>query len=51
MADINNRIGDLTMIAKGHHYLWWADKENPLLGRHGGLSSQDMVVPFLAARL
>ncbi len=51
MADIHNRIGDLTMIAKGNNYLWWSDEANPLLGRHGGLSPHDMVVPFLAARL
>jgi hypothetical protein len=31
--------------------MWWANKENPLIGRHGGLSSEEMLVPLLAARL
>jgi hypothetical protein len=46
-----DRLGDLTVIAHGDSYLWWAQKENPLSGRHGGLSSQEMLVPLLAARL
>ncbi len=49
--NIQSRIGDLIVIAKGDAYLWWADKPNPLTGRHGGLSDQEMIVPFLAARL
>jgi predicted AlkP superfamily pyrophosphatase or phosphodiesterase len=51
MADMTNRVGDLTVLAKGNNYFWWADEENPLLGRHGGLSPHDMLVPFLTARL
>lgn len=46
-----DRIGDLIVSARGHAYWWWADKANPLIGRHGGLSDEEMVVPFLAARL
>lgn len=46
-----DRLGDLMAIAQGHSYLWWASKDNPFLGRHGGLSEQEMVVPLLAARL
>jgi len=46
-----DRLGDLLVIAKGNAYWWWADKDNPLLGRHGGLSAEEMVVPLLAARL
>ena len=45
------RLGDLIVIAKGDAYLWWEKKENLLRGRHGGLSPQEMLVPFLAARL
>ena len=45
------RLGDLLALARGYNYLWWADRENPLIGRHGGLSAEEMLVPFLAARL
>ena len=48
---IYDRLGDLIAAAKGNAYWWWAAKENPLIGRHGGLSSEEMLVPFLAARL
>jgi hypothetical protein len=46
-----DRLGDLLVIAHGEAYLWWAEKENPLLGRHGGLTPQEMLVPFLAFQL
>ncbi|MEX1249022.1 MAG: alkaline phosphatase family protein [Anaerolineales bacterium] len=45
------RLGDLILIAKGSAYMWWGVKENPLIGRHGGLSAEEMLVPLLAARL
>ena len=45
------RIGDLVVLAKGDAYWWWGEKDNPLVGRHGGLSPEDMLVPFLAAPL
>ena len=51
MADFHNRIGDFIMIAKDHNYLWWSEEDNPLLGRHGGLTAQEMLVPYLAVRL
>lgn len=51
MMDIHNRLGDFTMIAKGTSYLWWADEEMPLSGRHGGLTAEEMLVPFFAVRL
>jgi len=40
------RIGDLTVISRGNAYLWWAERPNPLEGRHGGLSADEMVVPL-----
>lgn len=43
-----DRIGDWVVVPQGSAYWWWADKENPLLGRHGGLSPAEMLVPFLA---
>lgn len=45
------RLGDQMVAARGKAYLWWADKKNYLTGRHGGLTEEEMVVPFLAARL
>lgn len=45
------RIGDLTVAAKGSAYWWWGTKENPLIGRHGGLTAEEMIVPLLAAPL
>ncbi len=49
--DLRNRIGDLIAIARQDAYLWWANEDDFLLGRHGGLHHHDMLVPFLAARL
>jgi hypothetical protein len=46
-----DRLGDLTVITHRDAYLWWASKENPLVGRHGGLSAEEMLVPLLAIRL
>ncbi len=45
------RVGDLAVLALNDAYLWWADKDNPLRGRHGGLHPDEMLVPFLAAPL
>jgi hypothetical protein len=46
-----DRVGDLIVAAKGAAYLWWANKDNRIYGRHGGLHPQEMLVPFLAVRL
>ena len=48
---LRDRIGDLVAIALGNAYLWWSRNENIILGRHGGLSEDEMLVPFLAARI
>ena len=45
------RLGDLILVARDSAYLWWGVKENPLLGRHGGLSPEEMLVPLLATPL
>jgi hypothetical protein len=45
------RLGDLIVAARDRAYLWWADKDNFLIGRHGGFSPEEMLVPFLAFRL
>lgn len=44
---IEERLGDYLLIAQEDAYLWWPERENPLLGRHGGLSRIEMVVPLL----
>lgn len=44
-----SRLGDRMVISRGKAYLWWPDKQNNMLGRHGGLSELEMLVPFLAA--
>ncbi len=49
--ELSNRMGDLVAAARGDAFWWWSDKPNPLIGRHGGLSSEEMIVPFLGARL
>ena len=50
-GDALSRLGDAILSAQGEAYLWWARKPNTLLGRHGGLSRDEMVVPLLAFRL
>ena len=46
-----DRLGDLIVISLGESYLWWSPKADHLFGRHGGLSADEMLVPFLAAEL
>jgi len=48
---LRSRTGDLIAFAHDGNYLWWADKKDFLLGRHGGLHRQEMLVPLLGARL
>jgi hypothetical protein len=46
-----DRLGDLIVAAREDAYLWWADRENLLVGRHGGLSAEEMLVPLLSVML
>jgi len=46
-----SRIGDLLIISQQDAYFWWSKKPNPLLGRHGGFSEDEMIVPLLMLRL
>ncbi|KAA3642847.1 MAG: hypothetical protein DWQ07_20195 [Chloroflexi bacterium] len=49
---VAQRLGELTVTARGDAYLWWMwQKANPLIGRHGGLTAEEMLVPLLGARL
>jgi hypothetical protein len=49
--ETRSRIGDLIAISQGDAYLWWSAKDNPLLGRHGAFSADEMLVPLLGLRL
>jgi hypothetical protein len=50
--NLADRVGDWVVVAPMGDY-WWFDlfRDNPLLGRHGGLSRTEMLVPFLAIPL
>ena len=50
-AQARERLGDLIVVSKGDAYLWWAPTANHMAGRHGGLSRQEMLVPFYALPL
>lgn len=45
------RLGDAALLARGEAFLWWSNKDDHLYGRHGGLSAEEMIVPFLGVRL
>jgi len=45
------RAGQFVVFPKGSASWWWANKANQLLGRHGGLSQQEMLVPLVALEL
>jgi len=49
--DLLERVGDMLLISLNEAYFWWANKDNILVGRHGGLHPDEMLVPFLAAAL
>ena len=46
-----DRLGNLMVVARKDAYLWWAPKTNLMAGRHGGLSAEEMLVPFYALPL
>lgn len=46
-----DRVGDFILAARGQAYFFWGNKENHMLGRHGGLHPDEMLVPFLASKL
>lgn len=45
---VYDRLGEWVLLPRGTAYLWWANKENSLLGRHGGLHPHEMLVPLYA---
>jgi predicted AlkP superfamily pyrophosphatase or phosphodiesterase len=50
-SNYQERLGDLIVIPHNEAYWWWAIKKNPLLGRHGGLSRQEMLIPLIMIEL
>jgi hypothetical protein len=47
-STIQHRMGNFCALPVGNAYWWWANKENHLLGRHGGFSKLEMLTPFLS---
>lgn len=41
-----DRLGDCVVMPQGNAYWWFPDRDNPLMGRHGGLSPAEMLVPL-----
>lgn len=42
-----DRLGDCVVMPQGSAIYWWfPDRDNPLMGRHGGLSPAEMLVPL-----
>jgi len=42
-----DRIGDLIVVPKGPQALYWPHDDFRLIGRHGGLTDEEMLVPLL----
>jgi hypothetical protein len=42
-----DRVGDYVIIPQENAYWWFSSRDNPLLGRHGGVSRTEMLVPLL----
>ncbi|MBI5303332.1 MAG: alkaline phosphatase family protein [Chloroflexi bacterium] len=49
--EAEHRIGDLIVLPRDDAYLLDKRDEHPMLGRHGGLAEDEMLVPLIAARL
>jgi hypothetical protein len=46
-----DRFGQYIIFPKDNAYWWWVNKENRLLGRHGGLSVEEMLVPLFVLEI
>jgi len=46
-----DRIGDFVILPREGDYWYFGLKENSLLGRHGGLSRTEMLIPLLGVAL
>ena len=45
--DFEDRIGEITALATTDKYIWRGLGANPLIGKHGGLTHIEMIVPLL----
>jgi predicted AlkP superfamily pyrophosphatase or phosphodiesterase len=45
------RLGDLILVSRRNHILYDREDEFGLSGLHGGLSAEEMLVPFMITRL
>jgi hypothetical protein len=50
-ARLRDRLGDWVAVAQGPAFWWWANKENHLVGRHGGVTPEEMLVPLVAIQI
>jgi hypothetical protein len=50
-SPVADRIGDWVAFPQGENYLWTRTKQNDMLGRHGGLHRDEMLVPLFALPL
>jgi len=50
-VETSHRLGDLVCLARGDYYLARDEHQLKMLGRHGGLSPEEMLVPLLGVRL
>jgi predicted AlkP superfamily pyrophosphatase or phosphodiesterase len=44
---LSSRVGDWILISRRNAHLWWQGRDDPMLGRHGGLSPEEMLVPLV----
>lgn len=49
--EADRRVGDVVLLAKGGATLWPDRRQARLLGMHGSLEPEEMLVPFLPLRL
>ncbi len=48
--EADRRVGDVVLLAKGGASMWPEDQAHTLLGMHGSLEPEEMLVPLLALR-
>lgn len=48
--DAVRRVGDVVLLAKGSHFLWDKRNRDTLLGLHGSLTEDEMLVPLIGLR-
>jgi len=50
-SEQEDRIGDFIALSRRGWAIEWARPSHVLMGRHGGMDEQEMVVPLISARL